>query len=180
MGQNFSTRLGIAQFPEIDQAKYPTIFADALRVRQALTILQGALDTYTGATGADPANWSQLDPMSWDRLANLTRTYVQATEAIAAGATVNFYNNSGTIAARNANAAAGKPAHAYANAAVVSGAWGEFIRQGACKIISGLTVGATYYQSNTNGLITPTAPAIKQVVGYAMSPTTLVFQPTII
>jgi hypothetical protein len=181
MGQKFSTNLGLAPFPEIDQAKYPSIFTDSIRTRQALAILQSAMDYFTGAIGPEAGNWNQLDPIAYDRLNNLTRMYIQATENIAAGATVNFYNNSGTIAARNANAtAAGKQAHAYSTGAVTAGSWGEFIRMGACKLISGLTPGATYYQSNTNGLISPTAGTIVQRVGFALSPTELIFQPALV
>lgn len=181
MGQKYSTNLGLAPFPELNQAKYPDIFIDSTRVRQAFAVLQGAIDLYTGAKGPDPTYWSELDPMGYDRLNNLTRMYIQATENIAAGATVNFYNNSGTIAARNANAtAAGKQCHAFSTGAVTSGSWGEFIRLGGCRLITGLTPGATYYQSNTDGLISPTSGTIVQRIGFAISATEIIFQPALI
>lgn len=181
MAQALSTQLGVASTPEFSQSDYPSIYVDALRIRQALKNLQSILDTYTGALGEEPVYWNQVAPASWNRIANLNRTYAQATETIASGATVNFYNNAGTLGVRNANAtAAGKPVHAWATGAVASGAYGEFIVQGVCHLITGLTIGTTYYASNTAGLISATPGTISQKVGYALGTSTFMFRPDLV
>ena len=178
--QTFSTKTGLSVLPEIDQQQYPSIYLDALRLRSALQAIQAALDNYTGMATIPSSIRSQLTPLSQDKLANLTKTYVQATENIPAGRMVNFYNNSGTIAARQANASTGKPCHAFTNVAVTSGDWGEFIRMGACTSVSSLTIGSTYYLSNTDGLISLTAGTVSQKIGYAMGTSLLVFNPALV
>ena len=180
MGQSYSTNIGLSPFPEIDQTRYPSIFNDALRVRQAIAVLQGALDFYTGTVGADSETWSHISPLSYDKLANLTRTYLKATEDIVAGNTINFYNNSGVLAARKANASTGKPAHAFAIAPVTTNTWGEFIRMGSCKFISAMTPGTTYYQSNTDGVVSSNPGTVSQKLGYAISANELFFIPDLI
>lgn len=180
--QGFSTNTGITALPEIPQDKYPEIYIDNLKLRNGIKILQGIIDTYCGALGEDPAYWGQQsNPANWNRLQNLTRTYALASENIAAGAVVNFYNNAGVLGVRNANAtAAGKPAHAWSTTAITTGNYGEFIQQGACFLIGGLTIGTTYYLSNTNGLISNGAGTISQKVGYAIGPSTLIFRPDLV
>ena len=180
-GQRFSTNLGLSVFPEIDQAKYGSIFSDGLRVRQALQLLQGALDRYTGALGPDSSTWSAIDPTSYELEARISRVYVLATEAIAQGAMVNLYNNSGALGARNANAsAAGKPVRAFANAAVAANAFGEFILAGVNPYITGLTPGTTYYLSNTNGVISATTGTITQKIGFSLATNKIYFNPDFI
>ena len=180
--QGFSTNTGISAIPEISQDKYPEIYIDNLKLRNGIKILQGIIDTYTGALGEDPAYWDQqTNPANWNRLQNLTRTYAKASENIAAGAVVNFYNNAGVLGVRNANAtAAGKPAHAWSTTAVNSGSYGEFCQQGTCFLIGGLTIGTTYYLSNTNGLIANGPGTISQKIGYAIGSSTLVFRPDLV
>lgn len=180
--QGFSTNTGISAIPDIPQDKYPDIYIDNLKLRNGIKILQGVLDTYTGALGEEPAYWGQqTNPAAWNRIQNLTRTYGVATENIAAGALVNFYNNAGVLGVRNANAtAAGKPAHAWSTTAVTAGNPGEFIQQGTCFLIGSLTIGSTYYLSNTNGLISSGSGTITQRIGYAIGTNTLVFRPDLI
>lgn len=180
--QSFSTNLGITAQPEVPQAKYPEIYIDLLKVRNGIKLLQGVVDQYCGALGEESQYWNQQsNPANWHRLQNLNRTYAQATENIAAGAIVNFYNNAGVLGVRNANAsAAGKPAHAWCTTAVTTGNYGEFITQGTCFLISSLTIGTTYYLSNTNGLISSGAGTISQKIGYAIGTSTLIFRPDLI
>lgn len=177
----YSTNLNLSAAPQFDQSDSPEIYVDAQKVRNAMKVLQAALDLYTGALGEPQTNWPTVSPAAWNRLARLTRTYGQATEAIAVGAAVNFYNNAGALGVRNASAsAAGKQCHAYASAAVASGAYGEFIQQGACLLLTGLTIGATYYLSNTAGAFSTTTGVISQKVGYALNSTTLIFRPDLV
>ena len=152
----YSSNTGVSALPEFDQTKYPELYLDSLKLRNGIRILQQVLDLYTGTLGEDTAYWNQqTNPAIWTRLQNLNRIYAQATEAISAGAGVNFYNNGGTLGVRNANAsAAGKQCDAWCTTAIAANAYGEFITQGTCFVIGGLTIGSTYYLSNTNGLTT--------------------------
>lgn len=180
--QGFSTNLGISAIPEIDQSKYPDVYIDNLKLRNGIKLLQGVLDTYTGALGEETAYWGQqTNPASWNRLQNLTRTYCVASENISAGAMINFWNDAGVLKARNANAtAAGKPAHGWCTTTITTGAAGEFCQQGTSFLISGLTIGATYYLSNTDGLIANAPGTIVQRIGYALGATTLVIRPDLV
>jgi hypothetical protein len=179
--QSFSTNLGISAQPEVPQAKYPEIYVDNLKIRNGIKLLQGVVDQYCGTLGEDPNYWGQQNnPGTWHRLQNLNRTYAQATEAIAAGAIVNFYNNGGTLGVRNANASTGKPAHAWCTTAVAANSYGEFITQGTCYLIGGLTIGTTYYLSNTNGLVSASAGTVSQKLGYAIGSSIFVFRPDLI
>ena len=106
-----------------------------------------------------------------------------ASEAIAAGALVNLYNNAGTINIRNADASGGiaKKADGFAPNAIASGATGEVdFDNSVISGLSGLTVGAIYYLSgSTPGAITTTPPStatyIVHRVGKAKSATELIF-----
>jgi len=179
--QRFSTNLGLSVFPEIDSSQHKSIFNDALRVRQAIQILQGALDKYTGALGPDSGTWSQLDPVAYNRVADISRVYVKASEAIVAGAMVNLYNNAGVLNARNASAAAaGKPARAFCSIAVASGDVGEFILLGINPLIGGMVPGTVYYLSNTAGAISSAAGTVSQKIGFAVNATKLHFNPELI
>lgn len=52
MGQSFSTNIGLSALPEYEQAKDPAAYAEFLRIRNALQVLQGAIDGLGGAGGA--------------------------------------------------------------------------------------------------------------------------------
>ena len=180
--QSYSSNTGVSALPEFDQSKYPELYLDSLKLRMGIKILQQVLDQYTGALGEDPTYWNQqTNPALWTRLQNLSRIYGQATEAIPAGAVVNFYNNGGVLGVRNANAsAAGKQCDAWCTTAVAAGSYGEFITQGTCFLIGGLTIGATYYLSNTNGLLSSGAGTVVQKVGRAIGVNTLLFKPELL
>lgn len=105
-----------------------------------------------------------------------TRT---ASEAISAGAIVSISASGGV---RNADATtAGREVHAFAQSAIGNGASGEIRFDGTITGLSGLTEGATYFLSETAGEITITpvtgSGKIHQVVGVALSATSLSFQP---
>lgn len=185
--QQYSTNLGIGQAPDIDQAKYPTIYADLLRVRNAIRALQAALDTYTGALGEDPTYWDQVSSSSGVRLQNISRVYLEAGEPISYGASVHFYNVAGTLKARNANATDNtKPCRAYCSVSggVSTGDFGEFILFGLHTGFVGLTPGDEYYLSAaTPGGYAASAPGVVgnvvQKIGYALSDTVLFFEPVL-
>jgi len=110
---------------------------------------------------------------------------VNTSEAIAAGSLVNVYNNSGAANARNANAATANQAQiavGYVNAAVASGAAATVLFAGIISGLTGLTIGAEYYLSDSNpgAVVTGYAPAVGhclQSVGFALSTTSLLFLP---
>jgi hypothetical protein len=180
--QGFSTNTGISAIPEFSQAQYPELYIDSLRLRTGIKILQSVIDTYSGALGEEQAFWGQqTNPANWHRMQNLNRTYGLASENISAGEVVNFWNNAGVLNVRKANAsAAGKPCHAWCTTTITAGSYGEFITMGTCFLIGGLTIGSTYYLSNTGGLLSAGAGTVAQKVGYAIGTSTLVFRPDLI
>jgi hypothetical protein len=182
MGQQYSTNLGLSQLPEIDEKQFGQVYAELLRMRNALKVLQSALDVYTGALGeTESSYWDQTPAYAYLRLQNISRVYRKATETISAGRLVNFYNSAGELVARNANATdATKPVRAYAPKEVLSGEFGEFVILGLMPSV-GLTPGSLYYLTTTAGAYSATAPAVpgnlKQEIGWAYSDNLMVFNP---
>lgn len=181
-----SINLGISPIPEIDESKYPSIYNEIFRIKNALTNLALALDSYTGALSEDPTIWSYAAtiPAEYIRLQNITRLYVICDEAMTQGQTANLRNVAGTLTARLSDATTNaEPCRAYLlTSSIAIGEYGEFILAGLNPNYAGLTPGTTYYQSAaTPGAITATAPVavgnIEQVVGWAINATTLWFIP---
>lgn len=105
----------------------------------------------------------------------------EASETLSAGDVVNIWDDT-TAKARKADASASSTkAMGFVNAGITSGASGTVSYDGVITGLSGLTIGATYYLSETAGQITATPPttsgAIVQKVGWAKSATELVFEP---
>ena len=101
--------------------------------------------------------------------------------SISAGQLVNFYSNSGTLTARPADStAAGSEANGFATAAVASGASGSFNVGGIVTGLSGLTIGSVYFLGTVvffSYSSAKTAGNIQQIVGKALSATSLEFAP---
>lgn len=111
---------------------------------------------------------------------------IVASEALAAGAFVNVYNNSGTAGARNANATtSGKEAHGYVLASVSSSGNATVYFNGTNNAVTGLTPGVQFL-ATTAGLSVTAAPSasgnVVQRVGEATSATSVNFttQPPIV
>jgi hypothetical protein len=107
-----------------------------------------------------------------------------ASEALAAGDLVSFWNNAGTLNVRKADgSAAGKPAHGFVLAGFASLASATvYLPSQTNTQKSALTPGATYWLDiTTPGAVTATAPTgagkVSQVVGWALTATELVFEP---
>lgn len=104
---------------------------------------------------------------------------IPASEALAAGALVNVWTNSGAVAARNAdNSTPTKAAMGYVLSAVASGAQATVYFSGVISGLSGLTPGQQYYLGSVGGLIPvtalpTTAGTLTQAVGVAVSATQL-------
>ncbi len=107
-----------------------------------------------------------------------------ASENLAAGDLVNIWNDAGTLKVRKADASAanaGEKAHGFVNAAVTAPANATVYFDGEVSGLSGLTLGAEYFLSDsTPGGITATpvttAGNLLQSVGVAKSATTLSFE----
>jgi hypothetical protein len=182
MGQPLSVNLGLAASPDVEDKR---LFAEFTRIYNAITAVARALDSYTGALQANPADWPDIGT-SEVLLHRLAKIYPIFDSAVLPGAMINVYNVAGVLHARLASAADGtKPARGFSTAAVTLGAVGEVFLFGLNTHISGLTPGTLYYLSSTSltGQIVPAAPAVVgnlvQPVGFALSDTVLFFNPTL-
>jgi hypothetical protein len=108
---------------------------------------------------------------------------VVASEALSAGNLVNIFDDAGTTKARKADATGGvaKKADGYVLAAVTSGASATVYFDGTITGLTGLTAGSNYYLSTTAGGTTTTIPTaatnIAQLIGKALSTTSISFEP---
>lgn len=152
-----------------------------------LTWFQGIIKALVNNCGIGPqlpSQWAAYaqTPGSTFLAANMGRMYAIALEPIQQGALVNFVLDSGLLKAQNANATNNaKMCNAYCSTpgGLVAGAPGEFIQGRGSIAITGLTVGAKYYLSRVNGLVTASAPVaagnIEQYVGFAAQTNLLIF-----
>lgn len=104
---------------------------------------------------------------------------VVASEALAAGAFVNVWNNTGVANARNANATtSGKEAHGFVLSSVSNGGNATVYFNGPNTGVTGLTAGVQFL-SITAGVCTSTAPSaagnVVQRIGFATSATSMNF-----
>lgn len=105
-----------------------------------------------------------------------------ASEAIAAGAFVNIWNNAGTPGVRNADGSTtGKQADGFVLAAIASAASGTVYLSGVNTGVTGQTAGLVYLSDTTAGSSTATAPTTAghtlQQLGIAISATSIQFDP---
>lgn len=144
--------------------------------------IQQVIFTLVNNAGIGPRNagqWADLAGSAVTLLAgNLNRFYVQGAESISAGAAVSFVNVAGTLQAVNAVATSSTtPAIAFCTApdGIDIGIFGEVQIVAGTVAIGGLTPGASYYLSNTPGLISPTPGTLAQYLGFAISSSVLAF-----
>lgn len=180
----YSTNLGLGPIPEFSQANSPDIFADSVRVRNALRVLQAALDEKTGELA--PADFSTGGTLGVT-IQNYTKVYAKATTNLLRGHIVRLYDVAGELCAEKAYASVpGHRAMAFCNTDTSSGTYGEFILQGMCYYIGPLASGATYYLANATsppvdaGLISSVAGGIPQRIGFALGSQALYFRPDLI
>jgi hypothetical protein len=183
--QEYSTNLGLTVLPELEQKKDPAVYGEIFRLRSALRILQGALDSYTGALSTELQYQPVTSPASSIKVQNISRVYVEATEAIAYGEIANLWNSAGLkVRKASAGLGVGFNCRAYCNTTggVAIGDFGEFILLGNLPS-SGVTPGAEYFMSTTAGLITSTAPAavgnIYQRIGFGLDSNNIWFNPSL-
>lgn len=104
-----------------------------------------------------------------------------ASENLAAGDSVNLWNDSGTMRARKADgSSAGKPADGFVLAAVTSGQDATVYTDGFNTQASGLTAGQDVYLGTTAGVVTQAALTgagqVHQRLGKALSATSYVYE----
>lgn len=112
------------------------------------------------------------------------QTAVLASEVVAAGAIVNVYNNAGVSTQRNADntgASRAKSATGWSPNGTASAAVGAVQYNGIIPGLVGLTIGAPYFLG-VAGAITAVPPAAGagatcQLIGYALTATSLQFSP---
>lgn len=116
---------------------------------------------------------------------NFTAITAQASADIAAGDLVNLYTVTGALRVQKADGGGTtKPANGYVLAAITSGNSGAVYAYGVMTGLTGLTPGGDCWLSQaTAGAVTQTAPneattgKIIQLVGKAISASTMLFQP---
>lgn len=108
---------------------------------------------------------------------------IASSENLVASDIVNIHDSTGAKV-RKADASGGvaKMGVGFILTSVTSPAAALVYKEGTITGLSGLTIGARYYLSTTAGLITTTAPTtaghIVQYIGYAISATELIFEPS--
>lgn len=183
--KNISVNLGLASVPETQDNK---LFAEMIRVYNAINNLAEALDFYTGNIDPEADQQEDYPIFSGFRSAQIQKIYVVATEAIAAGQMVNLYASGvGRVKARKAFADTllNKKAHAFASSeATKAGDVIKVILAGNFNPgFSGLVAGQDYWLSTTAaGFLQTTAPTaasglLDQYIGFAVDDKTLYFNP---
>ena len=182
--QSFSTNLGLGVLPEFSQAQDPAIFSDSVRVRNALRVLQGTLDERTGYTS--PADMSTAGA-TYITQQNYARIYVKTSQDFLPGEMARFANIAGAIVAESAYSnGVGHAAKAFAKTTIAAGVFGEFILEGMCYSLTGLTPGYTYYLADVtggfprSGRVANAPGTVLQAVGFAVTTTSLYFRPTML
>ena len=174
MAGNFSTNLGLPALPIDDD---PTLFTSLLPIHRAIQGLQIALDQYTGILAQPQEAWSTIPPQNTLIASNLFRMYRPFAVNVTGGQMVGV-DTSGNIVL--AGAATGAPkCRGFSTGAVTAGQFGEVITFGGTITFAPgtLVIGATYYLSNTPGLISTAPGTNSQAIGFAITTDILVFQP---
>jgi hypothetical protein len=183
MANSYSTNTGLTAFPEFSEEKYPGIYQDSMRVRQAIQNLQFALDTYTGAIPIPAAAQGVLDTTNSLRIQGITKFYPKAGESLSPGNLVYLYATFGVGLVKKATANdTTKLAYGFVSSQSVipSGGTVEITLLGAYVHFSGLTPGNKYYLSDTPGLIAASPGTNTQILGRALDSKTVFFNPTLI
>lgn len=160
--------------------KFLTNVAGTITEVQAISTSAGAGDA--GKLGALDST-GKLSVTFMPTTVGTPTTTAVASEALAAGAFVNIYDNAGTVTVRNANATDGtKKAMGYVISAVSSAGTATVYLSGENTALTGLTTGSEYFLvAGATGTASTTAPTATgnsvESLGYAINPTTIVFNP---
>lgn len=171
LNREMSMNLGLPATPMTENKE---LFGELIRVYNALRILGYSLDSYTGALSPPAEDWPFLGAAGAGRGDRVIR-YAVLYENVTAGNTVSFMADAGTFKVRKAVSGTYN-CHGFVLKDGTAGAWAEVCLFGNfLEFAPGtLTIGATYHQSATAGLI---AAGGTQVIGFAVSDTQLFFNP---
>lgn len=165
-----SLNLGLPVSPEVDN---PELYSALSTVFNAIKNLGYGLDSYTGNTPLDPADYAGVNAYGFLQVGKTAVVFAKLTEAVTQGSMINLYN-SGGLRARKAIVSS-QPCQGFAGAKGEIGDTIPICLFGLCTYIGGLTPGTVYYMSGTAGLITSGATA--QKLGIALGPNQLWFNP---
>ena len=170
--ERFSLNLGL---PAVPVTNNPELWTEFIRVYNAVRILAGAMDNYTGALNELPDVWNQLGvSRCYDGLN--TRIYLEAGESIAYGRTIGI---DGSGLARLADDGVYFAIGFSTNTTTAAlGDMVEIQQRGIFPAFPAatLTPGNRYYQSSTPGSVGAFGTGT-QCIGYAISDTILYFNP---
>lgn len=169
-----SVNLGLPTAPTTDDRK---LFDELLPIYTALRNIASALDSYTGTVPVSESYWSEAG--SQIRVNGIVKIYVKFYEAADVGATVSFIDVSGEMQVRKALHGSYR-CHGFVSSNTAAGAYGEVTLLGQFPTFPDgtLTPGQTYQQSTTAGVIMPYSGTSYQPIGFALSDTTLFFNPS--
>jgi hypothetical protein len=167
--------------PNIPDPPDPAFFVEFQRVYNAIRNLTIALDSYTGFTPADPISYPQITDSSSLMIGNTSKIYVPFSQLATKGYFVNIHDIGGGV--RNGRLASATTsttkAHGFLSSASITsvGQYGEVTLLGLNKTFGPLTIGNTYYLSNTAGLPSNTPGTIPQKLGFAADTSSLFINP---
>lgn len=163
-----------------DNGKIPALNADGVldpTVMNATTVSAGS-----GDEGKIPQldGSGRLDPTVMPPGVGAETKSIQASEALAAGDTVNIHDVTGAFRVRKSDATTvGKEVHGFVLSAVSSGANATVYFEGENTQISGLSPGPVF-MTTTPGVVSNTPPSgsgnVVQRVGFATSATSFTFE----
>lgn len=185
MASKASTTLNL-QLPNLpDEVKDPQVYAELVRVYNACKILAQGLDVYTGVGGYPQSDWNSIGNSALI-VQGQTKVYIKATDTFSAGKLVCIRDIGGVANALLAIAVSTdlRPCHGFATGPAAANGYVEVVLFGLYPFAGGLVTGQKYYLSNgTYGSFTAVNPSgtgnIRQAIGYALSPTSIWFNPTV-
>lgn len=144
-GQEYSLNLGLDVLPiSTDKDNLP----DLNRIYNAVKLIARGLDTYTNTLSPPVDEWQAIG-FGYNRVRNLTKSYVIAGEDLAAGNFVEFYVDAGILKARIVNPptviTGPRPPCGFVQESFVSGDFAEIYLAGLLTNIAGLVLGAHYW-----------------------------------
>lgn len=173
---DMSVRLGLPSLPLTEDQK---LFDELLVLYNAVKSLGYALDSYTGAVTPPTGEWGSIG-VNAARIGLISKIYITFYEDADVGNTVAFDSIS-TIPMARLAVQGTYPCRGFCAKDVSAGDKGEVILLGLFPEFpaASLVPGAVYYQSTTPGQIVP-GPSTDQPIGYAITDTTLFFNPSLL
>lgn len=173
---------GLPTFPEnVPQELFNSFFT----VYNAIKNLERAISLYAGVDPQPEDRWSQVSVDDTIHDGNLNRWYAKANEILNFGQAVSPILVGSELQVRLANASTvAKWCCGFVNSVGSFGAgqYVEVLTRGLIVGVSGMVTGNRYWLSTTNGAVQNAAPAgsgnIQQVLGFALSPTRLLSNPS--